>query len=498
MTRGLTTPRTQRDPPTRDSTRIIRGTAAYTAGGVLQRAVLFLLLPFFTRVLSPSEFGQIGVLTTIASGLTVVVGFGLETAVFRGYLRADTQTDSGRVFTNTVVSFGLVAPLSLAGAFAAFGAEAIAPIFDVPVDALRLACAGAGATAATLVPLALLRSQERLRDYLQLTALQVVVTPVLAILFVAVLGWSVTGWMLSYALGGGVLLVRGLAILGHRWSFDFNVQQLRNALEFGLPLVPHAMSHWGLSVSDRAILGAFVSAPQVGAYYLAYLFCLPISLVAIALSQATQPLYAVVPVPDAQIGRVITIQTVLIVLVAIAVAVLGPAVSLTLLPGDYAATASLIPWLAAGSALFGLYLMPMAAVALVAGRTQRVWIITLLAALANIGLNLIFVPRFGTAAAAVNTTIGYGLLLVGVFLYMRRVCDPPIPYEWKRIAMGTLVIGLPSIIAAAVIPPDSVLGLAARTAVIVAVSILLLIGPFKREAAAVWRAIIPGKAGGRA
>ena len=481
------------------SARVMRGTMAFTAGAVLQRAIVFLLLPFFTRILSPSEFGEIGVITALAAILSVVVSFGLETAIFRGFIAIGDKTQAVQ-FVNTVGGFALVVPISLA-AISMLVAPALAEIFDVPTDALRLASVGAAlTTSATLVPLTLLRAQERLGDYLQLTALQVLVTPVLTFAFVAVFGWGVVGWMLAFALSSFILLIRGLVILRHRWSLVFEVAALRNALAFGVPLIPHALSHWGLSVSDRAILGAYVAAPQVGAYYVAYLASLPVSLFAIALSQATQPMYAEATTVDgrADIGRIITVQAVAIVGLTAAIALVGPAIAFLLFPADFAATAGLIPWLAVGAGLFGLYLIPMNAISVMAGRTRRVWIITLVAATVNIGLNLILVPQIGVAAAAVNTTIGYGLLLVGVFLYMRRVCEPPIPHEWKRIAMGALLMGVPSVIAAVVIPPSSGFGLAARIAVIMAATVMLLIGPFNKEARSLWRAIPPGKAGGQA
>ncbi len=69
--------------------------------------------------------------------------------------------------------------------------------------------------AATILPMASLRAQERLTDYLQLTAILVAVTPALTVLLVVVLDQGVTGWMLAYALSTLALLVRGLAILNH-------------------------------------------------------------------------------------------------------------------------------------------------------------------------------------------------------------------------------------------------------------------------------------------
>ena len=473
--------------------RVLRGTATYTAAAILQRAAIFLLLPLFTRVLSPTEFGQVGVITALASALAVLVGLGLETAIFRGYLSDVGGAGSGPQFVNTVGGFAIIAPL-LMGTAAAALAPTISSGFGIPADALQLACIGAGATAATLVPLALLRAQERLGDYLQLTALQVGVTPILTILFVAAFDWAVTGWMLAYALSSGILLIRGLGLLGHRWAPDFNTAHLSNALAFGVPLVPHALAHWGLALSDRAILGAFVTAPQVGAYYVAYLFSLPVSLLAIALSQATQPLYAEAVSSKAGMAglkQVTTLQSVVTILASVAVALVGPALCLAVLPDTYGAAADLIPWLAGGTCLFGLYLAPIAAIALVAGRTQRVWIISVAAAALNIGLNLALVPSVGTFAAAVNTTIGYGVLLIGVYLYMRRVCDPPLPYDARRIAIGLLVIGAPAVAAGMLTEPASLLGLVVRALVVITSAVALAVGPFKREAASVMRAIRP-------
>jgi O-antigen/teichoic acid export membrane protein len=478
---------------------VIRGTAAFTAGAILQRAIVFLLLPFFTRILSPAEFGEIGVITALAAILSVVVALGLETAIFRGF-KARANTPQAVQFVNTVGGFALVVPIMVA-TISMLAAPALSGIFDVPTNALRLASVGVAlTTSATLVPLTLLRAQERLSDYLQLTALQVLVTPVLTIAFVAVFGWGVAGWMLAYALSSLVLLIRGLMILRHHWSLAFDVPALRDALAFGVPLVPHALSHWGLSVSDRTILGAYVPPAQVGAYYVDYLASLPVSLFAIAVSQATQPMFAEATTVEgrADIGRIITVQTVLIISLAAAIALVGPAVASLIFPTEFAATAGLIPWLAVGAGLFGLYLIPMNAISVMAGRTRRVWIVTLVAAAVNVGLNLVLVPRIGTVAAAVNTTIGYGLLLGGVFLYMRRVCDPPIPHDWKRIAIGAVVMGVSSAVAGAVIPPNSGFGLAARIAVIVAAAVTLLIGPFREEARSGWRAIVPRNVGGQA
>jgi O-antigen/teichoic acid export membrane protein len=482
------------------SGRVIRGSVTYAAAAVLQRGVPLLLLPLFAHVLTPSEFGQIGVIIALAAALATLLSFGLETAIFRGYREAVGDSGAMRSLINTVGGFALLVPIAGAAAIAALAAPTLAAILDVPPGALVLGCTAAGLTAATtLVPLALMRAQERLRDYLQLTSIQVATTAGLTILFVPVLGWGVSGWMLASVLSSLLFLVRGLAILGHRWAFDIDLERLRRALRFGLPLVPHAFAHWGLAVSDRAIIVASVGSMQAGPYYAAYQLTLPVTLVSIALAQGSQPVFADASHsnrPQEEITRIATSQAVLVMLAASLVALVVPSATLLLLPDAYATAAAYIPWLALGACFFGLYLMPMNAIALTAGRTGRVWTITAAAATANVVLNLALVPRIGAYAAAVNTAIGYAILVAGVWAYMHRVCHPPIRYELRPIAVAVLLIGAAFIAATWLSPSDPIFEFVARVVIAVAlVASLVALGPLSREARSALRAIRPAPDG---
>jgi O-antigen/teichoic acid export membrane protein len=339
------------------------------------------------------------------------------------------------------------------------------------------------------VPLALLRAQERFGDYLRLTGLQVVFVTASTLLFVVVLNWGVTGWMLANAVGGLVLLGRGLALLRHKWTFEFDVVPLRLALSFGLPMIPHALAHWGLALSDRTILGAFVADAEIGAYYIAFQACIPITVLAIALSQASQTRYAEALTSQArreEVARMATVHVVITGLLAAAVAVIGPPLIRLLLPPAYAVAGDYLPWLALGSALFGCYLIPMNAVSVMRGRTERVWMITVLAAGLNISLNLALVPTMGAMAAAINTAVGYAALLAGVTIYMRAVCDPPIPYERARLAISVLVIALAGLVAVMLAPSALVPALIVQTAVLLVGAIVLVRVLFYRDAVNVY------------
>jgi O-antigen/teichoic acid export membrane protein len=172
-----------------------------------------------------------------------------------------------------------------------------------------------------------------------------------------------------------------------------------------------------------------------------------------------------------------THQALVVAGLAGAVAALGPPIVLAVLPPDYADAATFIPWIALGVALFGMYLIPMNAVSVMAGETRWVWVFTLVAAATNIGLNLALVPRLGALAAAIDTAVAYAVLLVGVFVYMRRVVAETLEYDWRRIGIGIGLILAGTASAMMLTPPDPVIALLLRSFVIAAVAgVLVLTG----------------------
>jgi O-antigen/teichoic acid export membrane protein len=102
-----------------------------------------------------------------------------------------------------------------------------------------------------------------------------------------------------------------------------------------------------------------------------------------------------------------------------------------LAPTSYAGAADVVPWVVAGAVLQGVYLI-WATGTWYSKKTAALPVVTVVSALVNIGLNLLFVPRYGVMAAAVTTTIGY---LVAALLHGALAQHlHPIPWEYGRWA----------------------------------------------------------------
>jgi O-antigen/teichoic acid export membrane protein len=230
-------------------------------------------------------------------------------------------------------------------------------------------------------------------------------------------------------------------------------------------MVPQAVAHWALNFGDRLVLSVFVDDAAVGTYNLAYQFALPASLAVVAINQAVMPRYARAGRDGGSIGASVTDHLLLVGAIGMGVSLLGPALLDVLAPATYDAAVPLVPIIVLGITFFGWYLVPMDRIVLVVGHTRWVWIPTAIAAALNILLNFAAIPALGITAAAVNTAIAYGALLVMMQIYASRM-NPG--FDWLQpldLLMGALPLVGAVVVGLMFIPTGNAGGVALRSGV---------------------------------
>jgi O-antigen/teichoic acid export membrane protein len=453
--------------------RALSSGAVYAAAAALQRAIGFLLLPLYTRALDPSEYGALSVLVSIASVVAILFTFALDIAIFRTYFEYEDHPAAQQRYLDSIWRFLIAAPI--AGALLA--AALAWPFADrLGVGGLDVLLAFVGVAvwaAATTVPQSVLRAQQRLRDYLKLTAVATVATPVLTVAFVVVLDGGITGWFLAVGLTALMSLVASMWILPWHPQSPFDPRMVRRSLRFSLPLLPHILSHWALQLADRLVLVMLVSSSAVGIYTLAATMALPVMIAVQSLNQGFMPTYARAgwkPEAVAVIERTVVIQVAIVASGALGGALLGPPLVETLAAEEYSAAAALVPWIALGYGFLGLYYIPMNGATLMAGRSGFAWVATAVSAAANLGLLLLLVPAYGIKAAAIASAIGYLVLLVTISVYADARPNP-IRYRWSEIVPIIVAATGVYALAAATSPTDPILALAVRSSWLVALAL---------------------------
>jgi O-antigen/teichoic acid export membrane protein len=257
--------------------QLLRESSLYFAGNVVSRIVSLVMIPFYARHLTTSEYGVLN-LVELATTITAIL-FGLQSVgqtLTRVY---HDQADDGA--RRRVVSTALI--VTIAGAALAAGAAVlcarpIALALNVPeqVGLLRAGfVAMAFATGAEFM-LVYQRMRARSRFYLSYAMTTLAATVALNVWFIGLLHFGVWGFVSSKlvvaGLGCGFLVAVTLREVGLAPAARHAVALAR----FGAPLALSGVCYFTIHFSDRLFL-AHVSQADVGVYSLAYTFAMLLS-----------------------------------------------------------------------------------------------------------------------------------------------------------------------------------------------------------------------------
>lgn len=403
------------DPPKPDEgapvgpgpgSRTALAAASYTLVAAAQKASGFILLIAFTRVLTPTEYGQVALLTTVGALLVLTLSLGLEPRITFAYFRAGEHLPE---YLRIARRLSIFVPLVVAAV-----AAAVIALTPVPMkQAWIMEAVGSCLLAAgTTYPYAVLRSARRVAPYMAL-ALTILVTQVATrVVMVAVLDWGATGWAASDLAGGVVAVVIGHLTVRKLFPVRAGGDTYTSwgVLREGLPLVPHYLAQWGLSLSDRLILALFVTTAAVGIYSALYQIAAVTSLLLNEINRAFMPMYARNAPGSPQLPPLVRDHLRVAFIVHVAFLLFGFAAIEIVLPPAYRAHAELFPLLALSALVYGLYFVPMNSLTLVAGVTSRAPVISLTALAVNVGLNVALDSIWGLWGAVVATALGYTAL----------------------------------------------------------------------------------------
>lgn len=441
--------------------RTFRATAAYTLGNVIQRGMSFILLPFFTRALAPAQYGQVAIAFSITAVASVLMAFGLELTLYRTFFQLSDDPSAQRRYVHTAWTFLMVAPAAMATA----GTLVSIPLLTgsrlvTPLIMFLSLTAAALNVAATRVPYAVLRSQQRLRGFMAINIGFAVVTGLASALAVLVLHTGVIGWLTAVVVANLIELGLAMWVVPFRWREDFDRPRIIDSIRLGLPLIPHYVAQWSLQLADRLLLATLVTSSVLGVYSLGANLAAPIMVLVSSISQALLPSYARASKEGDDIrdlSGTIVLQVSVVGLVTVAGALLTPSIVHLLTPAAYGGAADIAPWIVLGYGFLGLYSIPMALAGLTVGKTKGIWTITVVAALTNLGLIRWLVPGFGVESAAIASAVGYAVLLVGVSAYAHRAGNPArIP--WHRVGAALLACAAAYTLAVATTSAYTVVG----------------------------------------
>jgi O-antigen/teichoic acid export membrane protein len=424
---------------------LFKQSSIYALGDLLTKGAGFFLLPLYTAYLTPEDYGIISLATVTATIFGIVSTGGLKGAILKFYYDFDEEKKR-KQFYGSIWLFYLLVPGVLLFLFELKGEmifQQILPSVSYH-PYLRLALWTIYVkTLFTEPPLQILKAKSEATKYSLLKVGIFSLSTIFTIWFVVFLQQGAKGLLFAKYLGNLMIATASVYYLYRFIRIRFVWGYLKKALLYSLPMVPHYLSHWVLSSSDRFVLEYFVPLGDVGVYNVGYTIGSAMSMIAIAGNNAIIPLYGDLDLENKSgIQDVIKTATYYIATVTgigLLIALFAEDFIFLAIPKSYHGAIDVIPWVVLGYVFMAFYFTQINLLTITLGKTSVVGISTAIAALVNLGLNILLIPYLGMEGAAITTAFTYFILFLGMKYFSRR--EYALDFEYMRM-LKVLLVGI--------------------------------------------------------
>lgn len=274
--------------------------------------------------------------------------------------------------------------------------------------------------------------------------------------------------------------------------------RLKAYLKFSLPLVYSNLLFWAVQRSDTLVIGFFLGSESVGIYSAGYTIGIILTILRMPLLLALSPVVSKLSdqgrIDDVKNYLKYSLEYGLMIAIpaAVGLSILGKQMLHIFTTSEFAHEGQIvIPFVAASMLLYQVYGIIGQEVLKVLKRTHILPGIWLLAAIVNLGLNLILVPFYGIVVAAITTLLAY-FIITGITVYYSSR-QFAVKVNSVKLFKSLIASGLMALVII-VINPETILsiGLVILLAIFIYAAALVLLRGLSKKERLVARSLIKG------
>jgi O-antigen/teichoic acid export membrane protein len=408
--------------------KFITSAGIYVFGSSLQKGAGFLLIPLYTRFLSPSDYGIVGLATSVQGVLTIILGLGLYGAIARYYYEYKDDPEALRSYISSTVLFLAGTALIISLLLSKWGSYLWGPIVGSQVDFdpyIRLAIGLSFCDAIIQIPLVLYRTSQRAIPFVLAQFSIFLFSTGGIIYYVVYLKQGAEGRLVGDFIANAFIAIFLVILLFRKYfSPQIKWEFIVSSLKFSLPLVPHAVAGWALYAVDRVLLEAKgIPLDQIGLYNLGYQLGMAMNILVYGINQAWSPYYYSLmkrpASPDSKIQVMIMFYVSFVGGICLAGVLFSQEIVKLVASSRYLGAEVYVPPILFGYLLQGFYFVFSASL-FYYKRTHIIPLITLVGAAANVILNLLWIPIWGVMGSAWATLVSFAVTFVMAFIIGRR------------------------------------------------------------------------------
>lgn len=399
----------------------------YLGANIANAAIPFLLLPILTRVLTPAEYGTVAMFVVMVSIFNSFTGLSVHGAISIRYFQLSKEALAE--YVTSCIGILIVSTCAVLAIVVLFE-RWLVPLSGLPLDWLIIAVLVSGLQFLVSIRLALWQVAGKAWHYGGFQISRSLLDALLSLLLILGFSWAwqgrVIGSSVATLLMGIVALIWLYKEQMLRRTVTWRIHS-KDALHFGLPLIPTTIGRMLVVVADRIIISNVLDDDAVGLYMIALQLGVAISMLTEAFNTAYAPwLYK--NLSNDKIHSTIVkgtyIYFIVILLIAAGYGLVVPSILDIVLGEAFSSSGGLVIYIAIGYAFSGCYLMVVNYI-FVANKTKYLIFVVFLAGILNIPITYYLTMKMQLEGAGIAFIITHMLIFFLGWFFSHRSYDMP-------------------------------------------------------------------------
>jgi O-antigen/teichoic acid export membrane protein len=424
------------------SKKLFKNSSYYMIASLLPITVSFIMLPIYSRYLTPEDYGVIALVLSLQAFLPLIMTFQIHSSISRFYFDYKDNLNNLNVFITTILVSALILASIVLFIIITYLENILYLILPKTIgynDIFLLGIISTYFYIFTTAFITILRVQQKAKLFMKTSLYLFIISLSVNVFEVIILERG------SYGILEASLIMSIISCIVYFWLIkEFTVMKFKfsiiiDPIKYSLPLIPHSMSGLIFMYSDRIILEKYVTLSAIGLYMFSDKIATVFKMIVNEFNNAFIPYFnekSLVSKEEAikDVQNISLYFIYFISMLIIFVALFSVEMVYWLFDERYFSTWKMIPLLSSAYVFRSLYCFSSSGI-FYEKKTGKIALITIFAGIANITLNIYLIPIYGIMIAIYTTIFSFFITFV-----MSEIMSYKIYYLQLNIKKNIIIV----------------------------------------------------------
>ncbi|MCB0742529.1 MAG: oligosaccharide flippase family protein [Ignavibacteriae bacterium] len=414
----------------------------FSSAGVLPAAINLLLIPIYATKLNLSEFGIIGLTSTIISFCSIFINLQVGAIIVRFFHEINGYQQ--KLFISSIIYSGLGISFISLSFILSFFVNINNPWYPVIYNPLLLFLLVGLIifNSLTLIIERVLIAQQKGGAHFKRTLFASIINIIFVLLLFNYTSLKIEVYFIATLAGSILSVILGLVQIRHLLILRLDFKYISNAVKYGIPLIPHSLGGYLFMNSEIWIIQSYLGLEALGVYTIALRMIIPAKIIVNSYNKVFQGRYNELQIKNPDKGRhyaksssSLWLNGILIFIVLYGLSI--DYIYTLVFPQNMQKGILISKILLFGYYFRGLYCFTSTPL-FYNYRTNVIPFVTLSAGIANIILNLIFIKSFNLQGVAIISVISFALTAITADLLVHK--NEKFPFSKPRLIVSIITL----------------------------------------------------------